>query len=244
MKRLSLISLLLSILSLVIIRKADAQTDKEGGRFRAGLTFGAVATDIPGTDTRDKDSDFSKLGLSFGGIINTRLNEKNTLQLEINYCMKGAQQQPDSNNQGYFKMALGYIEVPILIRHTLHMNIRRKPMERLELEGGFSGGRLVNAGFTDGMNYPQPITPGSLNSTDFSVLGGLNFNFTPNIYFTLRYSNSLIPVINRNDINPAFVRYTWNNGNNQVILMAIKYVFGKQRTITPKTTTAPPTPTE
>jgi len=158
--------------------------------------------------------------------------------------MKGAQQQPDSNNQGYFKMALGYIEVPILLRHTLHMNIRRKPMERLEVEGGFSAGRLVTAGFTDGMNYPQPITAGSLNSTDVSVLGGLNFNFTPNIYFTLRYSNSLIPVINRNDIAPAFVRYTWNNGNNQVILMAIKYVFGKQRTITPKTPTTPPATTE
>jgi len=244
MKPYILLPLGLLLVTLFTSQGAFAQSADGGGRFRAGLTFGAVATDIPGTDTRDKDSDFNKLGLSFGAIINTRLSEKNTLQLEINYVMKGAQQQPDSNNNGYFKMTLPYIEVPILMRHTLRMNIRRKPVDRLEIEYGFSGGRLFNPGFVDDSNYPQPITKNSLNYFDVSVLGGLSFNFTPNIYFTLRYSNSVIPVINRNSIDPAFVRYTWNNGNNQVVLFAVKYMFGKQRVIASTTTTNPNLPTE
>jgi opacity protein-like surface antigen len=221
-------------------KPALAQDAKQGNRFRAGLTFGAVATDIPGMDTRDKDSDFSKLGFSFGAIINTRVSEKNTMQLEINYVMKGSMQRPDSNNMGYFKMNLNYIEVPLIFRHTIRMNIHRKPVDRLEVEGGFSVGRLVTYSFTDESNYQQVVDVNALNFTDVSVLGGLSFNFTPNIYFTIRYSNSVIPSIKRNKIDPAFVRYTWNNGNNQVVLMSVKYVFGKPRPIAAKANTPPP----
>jgi len=45
MKLQSRISLSLGLFFLLLISQAKAQTPKEGGRFRAGLTFGAVATD-------------------------------------------------------------------------------------------------------------------------------------------------------------------------------------------------------
>jgi hypothetical protein len=211
--------------------QVTAQDPQQTSRFRAGLTFGPVASDIAGMDTRDRDNDFNKLGLSFGALVNTRLNEKNVFQLEINYIIKGSSQQPDSANNGYYKLGLQYLEIPIMIRHTLRMNIRRKPVDKLEIEYGASVGRLIGSNFTGQDNYQQQIAPNSLNNTDVSIFAGLNFNLTPNIYFTFRYSNSVIPVVKRNAINPAFIRYEFNDGDNLVALFAVHYVFGKDRPI-------------
>ncbi|MFI5148800.1 MAG: porin family protein [Bacteroidia bacterium] len=224
----------LFIATLGIVRQAQAQDPKKNSRFRAGLTFGPVATDITGMDTRDTDSDFNKLGISFGALVNTRLNEKNVLQLEINYIMKGSSQQPDSNNFGYYKLGLRYLEVPILVRHTMRMNIRRKQVDKLEVEGGVSFGRLIGFSWVGEDNYQQQVDQSKLNFTDVSLFAGVSYNFTPNIYFTFRYGNSVIPVIKRNAINPNFIRYEWNNGNNQTALFAVHYVFGKDRTLKPK----------
>ncbi|HXC07262.1 MAG TPA: porin family protein [Bacteroidia bacterium] len=230
-------SVALLLAALGVTHNSFAQDAPKKSRFRAGLTFGPVASDIPGMDTRDKDSDFNKLGLSFGALVNTRLNEKNVLQMEINYIMKGSSQQPDSANNGYYKLALNYLEVPILIRHTLRMNIRRKPVDKLEVEYGASFARLIGYSFVGQDNYQQQVDLSKLNSTDVSALIGLNYCFTPHIYFTLRYSNSVIPSVKHNAINPDFIRYEWNNGNNQVILFGAHYVFGKDKPA--KTAAAP-----
>ncbi len=230
------------VASLSNVLQIDAQDDAKGQTFRAGFTIGPVASDIPGTDTRDKDSDFSKLGFCVGALVNTRLNSKNFLQIEINYITKGAQQDPDTANNGYFKLALNYIEVPIVWKHTLHMNVRRKPMDRLESIFGVSAARLVGKSYDEG-GYGLAINNSTINTTDVSIFGGIAFNFTPHISFTIRYSNSVIPAINHNEPPAYLLRYTWNNGNNQVILMAVQYVFGQARpakTKTPVDTTPAP----
>ena len=194
-------------------------------RFRAGLSLGAVATDIPGMDTRDVDSDFKKLGFSFGGLINTQFS-KNTLQLEINFTQKGSQQDPDTLNEGYYRLNLNYIDIPLIFRHKIHVNIRKKPMDRLEVEGGVSVERLVGYSFTDATNYPGQVNKNAFNNTTASILAGLNFNFSQNLYFCLRYSNSFIPALKRQNIPLHLIRYAYNSGNNQVVLFSVKYVFG------------------
>ncbi|HEV7230178.1 MAG TPA: hypothetical protein VGO45_02550, partial [Bacteroidia bacterium] len=140
---------------------------------------------------------------------------------------------------------LNYIDVPVIFRHKLHMNIRRKPMDRLEIEGGVSFDRLISYSYTDGTNYPRVVNPNTLNSTTGSLLAGLNFNLTPHLYFTLRYSNSFIPALKRNSVPAAFYRYAYNSGNNQVVLFAVKYVFGLPKELRQKNAdnAAPPTDT-
>jgi hypothetical protein len=233
------------IVLLAIAVQSLAQSSSTPSRFRAGISLGAVATDIPGTDTRDNDSDFKKLGFTFGALVSTELSAKNTLQLEINFTQKGAQQDPDTLNNDYFRLALNYIDVPLIFRHKLHLNIRRKPMDKLEIEAGASFDRLISYAYTDGTNYPRTVNPNTLNSTTASVLAGLNFHLTPHIYFTLRYSNSFIPALKRNSVPPAFYRYAYNSGNNQVVLFAVKYVFGLPKELRQKNTdtTTPPTDT-
>lgn len=198
-------------------------------RFRAGLSGGAVATDVAGADTRDNDNDFNKLGFTVGGIVNTTFREKNTLQLEINYVQKGSLQRPDSTNNGYYKYTFNYIEVPLIFRRRLHFTLFKKPSNRFDIECGVSAARLVFSQFIGSNNYIQSFDPNEFNKTDVSILAGIDYNITSNMYFCFRYSNSVIPVTKKNPSpGPALVYLpvTFNQGNNLVFQFSFKYVFG------------------
>ena len=220
------------MLLLFWIQTARAQNPNTPSRFRAGFSLGAVATDIAGLDPKDGDNDFHKLGFSFGGLVSTYLNARNTLQLEINYIQKGSSAPPDSGNLNYYKFALQYIEVPFVLKHKLHINVRRKPNDKLEIEGGFAVARLIGFTNTDETNSPTAVDLSKLNTTDVSLLLGISYNATPNLSFNLRYTNSLIPVIKHNAI-PYYQLYSaFNNGNNLVVFMGARYVFGKAKSVT------------
>lgn len=198
--------------------------------FRAGLTGGAVVTDVAGSGTRDNFTHFNKLGFVVGAIVNSTFKENNTIQLEMNYIQKGSMQRPDSANEGYFKLSFNYLEIPILFRRRLHFTLFKKPSNRFELEAGASAGRLIFAELIGNTNYTQSIDPNNFNKTDVSILAGVNYTFNSNLYFSLRYSNSVIPVTKRNTSPGPTLVYlpvTFNQGNNLVFHFSIKYIFGK-----------------
>ncbi|MGZ4100138.1 MAG: porin family protein, partial [Bacteroidia bacterium] len=112
-------------------------------RFRAGFTAGLVASDIDGADTRDNDNDFHKVGFTAGGLVNSKVGNKSTFQLELNFIQKGSTQPPDSNNNGYYKIAFSYIEIPVLIKRKIYFTIRKKPVNKIDLETGLSIGRMI-----------------------------------------------------------------------------------------------------
>lgn len=199
-------------------------------RFRAGISLGPVITDIQGADTRDFDNDFNKLGFAAGGIVNTKLTEQNSFQFEINYVTKGSMQRPDSLNMGYYKLKLNYVEVPFVFRHRMEFTLNKKPRTHLETEIGASIGRMIKyEEIID--NYSQTFGPSNVNKTDVSILFGLNYDFNEHFYFGVRYANSVIPALKRNSINPLFLRFTFNNGNNMVWQLSFHYVFGKTKAI-------------
>lgn len=213
----------LTLLLLLILNVSIAQ------RFRAGLTAGAVATDVAGSGTRDRFTHFNKLGFIAGGIVNTAINEKNIFQLEINYVQKGSLQRPDSANNDYFKLSFNYLEIPILFRRHLHFTMFKKPSNRFDLEGGLSIGRLIYSELIGNTNYTQSIDPKNFNKTDVSILAGIDYNFNSNLYFCFRYSNSVIPVTKKNPAPGPTIVYlpaTFNQGNNLVFQFSVKYVFG------------------
>jgi hypothetical protein len=195
-------------------------------RFRAGISGGVNITDIDGADTRDNDNDFNKLGLSFGGIVTTSLNAKWNGQMELNFTQKGSLQPPDSNNNGYYKIAFSYVEIPVLVKRKIRFTIRKKPVEKMDFETGLSYGRVVNASLVGNSNYNLPVSSKYINYNDVSVLAGVNYYFTRNVFLCFRYSNSLIPVIRRNA--PTYFNYTYtlNRGNNLVFQFALKILFG------------------
>jgi hypothetical protein len=215
------------------------QTVCFGQRFKGGFTIGLDATDVNGADTRDTDNDFSKLGFTAGGIISTSLSPKTVFQVEFNYIQKGHLDKPDSMNNGYSKIALQYVEIPFLIKHRVNFTIRKKQVSRLDLEAGASIGRLVNYSIIGASNYKIYSGPELFNFYDASILVGADYNLSRNVCFSLRYSNSVIPVIKKNAANVKLLTNTFNKGNNMVFQFAFKFLFGG-----PKPEETPPVPVE
>lgn len=201
------------------VNSVNAQT------FRAGFTLGAAATDIKGMDSRDGDNDFNKLGYTLGGIVNVRMNAKNDLQMEMNYIKKGTLQKPDSMNNGYYKLALDYVEIPLMLRHHMHFNMGKKIIDRFDWEVGASVGFMVrHTWIADG--YLANFDDSRINKTDASLFVGLNYNFSSHFYISFRYSNSVIPSV-KHDVIPGYlIPYDINTGNNLVFQMSLKFIFG------------------
>lgn len=194
--------------------------------FRAGIVAGPAITDIKGTDMHDGDADFHKLGFSAGGVMNSIIDDQNSFQFEINYVTKGSAQLPDSSNQGAYKLALNYVEVPIVYRHRMIFTNHGKQLTHFEIEFGASVGRMIH--YDEKVdNYSTAFGPGNINKTDASLLLGLNYVISEHFYFGFRYSNSLIPAVKKNSIPFTFARFTFNNGNNMVMLLSAHYIFGK-----------------
>jgi hypothetical protein len=211
---------ILLLLFLVVVRTLNAQ------RFKAGINVGLLASDINGADTRDKDNDFSKLGFTAGFLVNTQISKKNKFQLELNFIQKGSQQRPDSMGNGYYKIALSYVEVPLIIRRQIYFTKRQVPVNRIDLEAGVSVGRMVSHYVVNSSNTVFTGYDNLFNSTDVSLLIGADYNISKHIVFCLRYSNSVIPAIKRNTPNVHFITYTFNRGNNMVLQFTFKFVFG------------------
>ncbi len=198
-------------------------------RFRAGLSGGLTVADIDGADTRDNDNDFHKVGFTAGALVNTQLTKKSLIQFEVNYIQKGSMQPPDSLNNGYYKIALQYVEIPVLIRRQIYFNYKGRRVNKVDLEGGVSYARLVHSTVIGNTNYVLSTAGNYFNTNEASVLLGVDYNFTRNIYFCFRYSNSVTPAVKRNSLKPGFVSYTFNRGNNMVFQFSFRVVFGGSR---------------
>ena len=196
-----------------------------GQRFHAGFSIGPTATEIGGLKTRNSNSGFHKLGYMFGGIVNTSPNDKNTFQMELNYVQKGSMQPPDSMNQGYYKLAVDYVDMAFLFRHHIHFKIKQKSIDQFDWEAGASLGRMMRHSWVLD-NYPAPIDLNSMNMTDISIFGGIDYNFSPKVCLNIRYSNSVIPVIKHNVIPSYLYTRFFNVGNNMAIQFTLKCVFG------------------
>ncbi len=211
---------LIVLVFILILAQARAQ------RFEAGLTAGAAAADIPGLTYN-----FSKLGFTVGGLVSTAISTKTLVQLEINYIQKGASHAPtDSLNNGSFRYSFNYLEIPLIFRRHLHFMIFKKPSTNFDLEGGASVARLFSYNYVDATHYPQGIPSGTLNNTDVSLIAGLDYNFTSNLIFCIRYTNSVIPVFVKSKLpSNQFLFYSLNKGQNAVFQFTLKFVFSPNK---------------
>lgn len=227
---------LLSATLLILCCSAWAQS------FNAGIGGGLVVSDINGANIDRNRRDFHKLGVTVGGVANFRIAKKTLFQFEINYIQKGSMQPPDSLNNGYYKIALSYIEIPLLIRQQIYFNWKGKKINKVDLEFGASYGKMFQRTVIGNTNYQLNNTENYYNSDDISLLAGIDYNFTNNICFNFRYSNSLIPAVKRSKLVNGFISQTFNRGNNMVFQMGFKVLFTtkkKTSSSSPAETVAP-----
>lgn len=191
--------------------------------FRAGLNTGLVASEINGTTV---SGHFRKVGMSLGLLVNREISKKDLFQLELNFIQKGSFTPGDSLGNGRSKIALSYIEIPVLFRHKIHFIKNGRSINRVDLEAGGSYGRMFSYYTVNETNTILHQSKNLLNYNDISFLVGFDVNITPNFVFNVRYSNSVIPAIKRNTPNVQFITYTFNRGNNQVLLFSLKFMFG------------------
>ena len=196
-------------------------TNSFAQRFIPGLIAGADATDIVGMDPRD--TDFGKGGFVLGGLVSTKLSEKNSLQFEITYIQKGSTQPADSSNNYVFnRIRFDYVEVPLMLKHKIKFNIKKKTVDRFYFEIGPSYGRLVR------MNINQNgaiFTDGNFRKNEFAINVGVGFAIVKNLYFNIRYSNSILPVMIHPELLNTFFWYTFNKGDNVLFAFTLRYVF-------------------
>jgi hypothetical protein len=118
------------------------------------------------------------------------------------------------------------VEIPLLFKRHIRFNFKKKPFTKIDLEGGVSYGKMVQRKVIGNSNTQLSNTAPYYNTNDVSLLVGADYNFSKNVYFCFRYSNSVIPVIKRNALRPGFISYTYNKGNNLVFQFSFKFVFG------------------
>lgn len=213
------------VLSLLIALYLGANAQ----RFRAGISAGFTASDVYGADIiPDSDAwnntDFRKAGFMLGGCVNTSLGERTLLQVEINYIQKGTQQHGDSTGFGFYKFSFDYVEVPLILKYRLHLNINGKAAKGFDLHAGIAAGKLIRSK-AQGTNFYAVNDYTYLNRTDVSLLAGISYNFSSHLNCSVRYSNSLIPVFKHSN-SPIFFAQSLNVGNNLVFQFILQYVFG------------------
>jgi hypothetical protein len=211
--------LLLLIIFIIANKNVFAQ------RFKAGIIAGAVATDVDGVDP--SDNDFFKAGFTVGGLVSRKLSEKSSIQFEILYTTKGSLQPADSaNNYNFYQLHLNYVEVPVMFKRIIKFNINKKPVERFYIEAGPSFGRLVSFNEEyNGVDY----TSGNFNNYELAINLGVGCVIVKNLSFNVRYSNSLIPVVNHPVVVNSFSGYTFNKGNSMVFSFTLRYIFDLQK---------------
>ncbi len=209
--------------------------------FKAGISAGLTVSDINGANTAPNRKNFHKLGFAGGLVANAKVAERSLIQFEINFTQKGSMQPPDSMNNGYYKISLGYVEIPVMLRQQIFFNWKGNRINKVDLEFGASYGRLMQLNVVGNTNYTLNGTTNNqyYNTNDVSILAGLDFNFTKNICFNFRYSNSVIPVIKRTALRTGFVSQTFNRGNNMVFQFGFKFFFGTKQKATPDQNSAP-----
>jgi hypothetical protein len=190
-------------------------------RFKPGIIFGGVASDLVGVDPYDND--FHKAGITIGGLLSTKLSDKNSVQFEILYTQKGSLQPPDSlNNYRLYKLSLNYVEVPLMFKHNIEFTVRKKNIDRFYLEAGPSIGRLVKINEN---NNGIISNDGDFRKTEIALNLGIGCEVLNNLYFNIRFSNSITPVTNQPQQINSFFWYTFNKGHNTLFAFTFRYIF-------------------
>lgn len=182
-------------------------------RFDGGVTVGIVGSQLDG----DHHSGYNKVGFVAGAFVNTKLNEKYSLQLEMKFIQKGSKGLDTlSGKFNYYRSKLNYIEVPVLISYFYK--------KKYKGEIGIGGGYLINA-FEDKDSYGYTKAYPDFYKFELTGTAGISYIFSEKFSVSLRFTYSLLPV--RADYSGA-LWYIDRGEYNNLLSMVFFYNFKKQ----------------
>jgi len=193
--------LLLFILSLFFTKNvAYAQ------RFKASALMGINASQIDG----DGYYGYDKLGWHAGGRLSVRAGKRQDLSLEMLYSERGSSSSlfkaPDST-----RFRLSYLEVPLIF--SLKDWFQEKgDYYKVRVDAGLSGGYLFQ---TTVPKYEE----NDYRTLDLAWLAGVGFQFQKNIACSIRYTNSIFDLLNKEE-NGNKVRF-----RSYFLTFRMEYIF-------------------
>ncbi len=211
--------------------------------FNGGLILGGMVTSVDGAGVTSSGNSFQHLGLSFGGLLNVKLNERNTLEMELTYDMKGSKVNPqyDSLQQiidtGYYTLRLNYIDMTVLYRHKIHFNLSGSPTDKFEIEAGANLGILASYYYqafsitylNSADNYRSPAYNVYYAPINIGLMVGFRYDVSNNFAIDFRYLNSINSVFENSPAVSSFYPYygSWQAGHNLAFQLNFIYTFGK-----------------
>ena len=179
-------------------------------QFKAGATLGFSTTQIDG----DGYAGWNKAGVVGGLFVNSPISKKIEAEFQMTYIMKGSQRpaDPDNGNFDYYRISMGYIEVPLLFRWK---------GRKFFYEAGPSLGVLI-ASHEEDINGEVPLPFHDFKSTEFALHLGLGYKITDKIHTNVRLSHSVTPVSNEAKLTRWGI---FGGSYNQAIIFALKYQF-------------------
>ncbi len=179
-------------------------------RFEAGITVGAIASQLSG----DRAAGYDKPGFEAGGFVTTSISEKFNAGFQISYIQKGSRKtsNPDIGDFTFYRSRLNYIQVPFVLEYSFSKKISFD---------GFTGiAVLLSAEEED--EYGKILGRKEFNKWEWTA--GLSFNYMlfENFQLLLGMENSVLPV--RKSDGLATYRLDRNQFNS-LLRFAIRYKF-------------------
>ncbi|WP_136668744.1 porin family protein [Flavobacterium sp. H122] len=193
--------LLLTAAAVFTFGFANAQETKFG--VKAGLNLGNLSGDI---EDAFVDSDM-KMRPSFhvGGFAEIKLNDKFAIQPELLYSVEGGKQDVDGESEKLI-WDLHYINLPVMAKFYA--------TEKLSIEAGPQIGFLTKAEATFDGETVVDFKDDS-KSTAISLNLGAGYNFTDNLFGSLRYSIGMSNIVDENDFD----------SKSNVLALSVGYKF-------------------
>jgi len=151
-------------------------------RFQGGVKAGIASTQISG----DGYDGFNKVGVNAGVFVRTPISDRLSAQLEMLYLQKGSidPTDPDNNKFSYYRIRLGYIELPLMFQFKL---------SRFQWELGPSFGVLTHS-LEEDENGEVPNPAFDFKPYEIAWNAGMYFYLTDRLSANVRYSRSFLPI--------------------------------------------------
>ncbi len=184
-------------------------------QFNGGVLGGMTICKITGNPVA---GGWKKVGFILGGYINLDISKHSAFQVELEYIMKGAVDNPDfsKGKTDSYKLRLGYIEMPFLYQF--------KVSKWLSFETGPSLNFLLHNYEEINGNENIPIPPYA--NVGFSWNIGMNIYISDRVWFNFRSNNSLLNT--RTETVSNMVWRFWAYGEyNDIFIFSLYYRFNK-----------------
>lgn len=200
--------------TVVIIIFFIISTNSFGQRFKGGLLLGFNASQVDG----DTYAGYDKFGVMGGAYVYTPVSEMFDVQMEIKYMGKGARKRTTQFDLTQYRSNLNYIEIPVLLR----FNTKNK----IGVEGGLGFGYLFSYSEEDENGVlPSSVTT-KFKPFELCSLIGLSYRFAPKFLVDLRYSYSILSIVNTPDVNYTYFRHS--GVFNNLFSLGVYYNIGQQ----------------